>query len=703
MNKELVLKVNRINSHLIEDDATENIIKLHEERNRLNSQLRTIQDNVDQIYSQLTTTDFSQESNVTQESLKGKLNSYYDERLNIENQLLNIIDNIHQAKNSVNGIANSKYRIRGVTDTSDRYDSSTESPIIDFLHSTFGRNCDLIGLDVEYKYKSISKDTTSVSNNSNTIFTDWNKLSNIERERYIRFNVENNSYDIVFSNYNTTSNVIKWNQIDIPINQGEDVIVRIRYKYNIGQPFINLYTPWSDEITIQFPVEYTETTEIKSILDTNQEDVNNSKFVRTLINEGYQEHITNKIIDNSQVFYHMPENIYSGFNTNENKMISLKDKLTLMNNDLVEYKTTINNILNSNYKVYLEWENNSVELSNLTANNIVINDVINGTGNSFIKKELNIIIKNLGNVPIKLYSIFPGEINTSLLEADHTYYNQYYSTYDRVPLLIKGSPVLSECLLPQHLGQWIYFRQTNPFTNDSLYFDEIYQRNDDINAFNNGEQATFEGSLENYIGINNKQVLLPYRRRNKSYLEYSTNTGFLDLSNNSVQYYYDDINVKYIENYYKYSNIDTSLNEYIMKYENLTKTNSDGSIVYMSNKDSIDTTINNFKGDINNYNGAFFIPELIDKTQILCTTNKENQYYVLDSGKSISIPLLFEYFLVSSSGSIETIKKTLAFDIRTSMVRDIEHYIISIEAKYDYTQSSATSQSYTLLNDSLSE
>ena len=213
MNDELVLKVNRINNHLIEDDATENIIKLHEERNRLNSQLRTIQDNVDQIYSQLTTTDFSQESNVTQESLKSKLNSYYDERLNIENQLLNIIDNIHQAKNNVQGISNAKYRVRGVTDTSDRYDSSTESPIISFLHSTFGKDCDLIGLDVEYKYKSISKDTTSVSSDSNTIFTDWNKLSNIERERYIRFNVENNSYDIVFSNYNTTSNINEKNLI----------------------------------------------------------------------------------------------------------------------------------------------------------------------------------------------------------------------------------------------------------------------------------------------------------------------------------------------------------------------------------------------------------------------------------------------------------------------------------------------------------
>lgn len=705
MNKELVVKVDRINSHLIEDDATENIIKLHEERNRLNTQLRTIQDNVDQIYSQLTTTDFSQESNITQESLKGQLNSYYDERLSVENQLLNIIDNIHQAKNTIKGISDSKYRIRGITDTSDRYDSSTESPIISFLHSTFGRTCDIIGLDVEYKYKSISKDTTSVSNSSNNIFTDWNKLSNIERERYIKFDVDKNSYEIVFSNYNTTSNVIKWNQIDIPINQGEDVIIRIRYKYNIGQPFINLYTPWSDEITVQFPVEYTETTEIKSILDTNQEDVNNSKFVRTLIKDGYQEHINNKIIDNSQVFYHMPENIYSGFNTNENKMISLKDKLTLMNNDLVEYKTTINNILNSNYKVYLEWENNSIELSNLTVNNIVINDVINGTSNSFIKKELNIIIKNEGNVPIKLYSIFPGEIDTLLLEADHTYYNQYYSTYDRVPLLIKGSSKLSDCVLGQHLGQWIYFRQTNPFTNESLYLDETYQKNSDMTSFNNGTYATFEGSLKDYIGKENKQVLLPYRKRIKSELDFLNNVGFLDMSNSNIEYYHNttnDYNYNYFKDYYKYSNIDSLSNNYIMKFENLIMSNNDGSTSYMTKDDSINS-INGFSGKLKDYNGAFFIPELYDKTQILCTTNKENQYYVLDSGKSVSIPLLFEYFLVSSNVSVETIKKTLAFDIKTSTVRDIEHYIISIEAKYDYTQSNATLQSYSLLNDSLSE
>ena len=714
MDEDLVLSVSRINDHLIDDEMSKNIISLHEQKNEINSQLRTIQDNVDQIYSQLTTTDFTQESLVTQDSLRSNLKENYSQRVDLEKQLLAIIDNINQEKQNTLGLADSKYRIRGVTNSADKYDSSMESPIVSYLHSTFGDTVEIIGLDVEYKYKSINKNTTSVTSKSNILFTDWNKMNNIERERYLKFDSSTNSYSIMFSNYNTTSNIIKWNQIDIPITQGEDVIIRIRYKLNIGQPFINLYTPWSSEITMTFPEEFTETTELASIIDTNDDDVVNARFLKTLINDGYQEHINNKVIDNAQIYYHMPENIYSGFNTAENKFISLKDKLIEINNDMTTYKAAIDNEVNSKYEVILEWDNNSLQLSNMTNNNIVINELINGTTDTFVKKQMNIVIRNVGSTPIKLYSILPGNIDTPLLYSDNQYLNEYIKDYERVPILVKGSSIPSESIMPQYLGQWIYFRENNPYTHQSLYYNDYIQRQNDVSSVIQKSRATFVGQLNKYLNVDNKQALLPYRKRYDVGSSISSNTwGFLTIndSTSSYQIGYDEsdnvYNYNSIDKYFLYDNVDNSNNSYILKYEHFLNTtlNNENDNRYLSNNVSLSDFIQGLsKSNVYEYNGAFFIPELISRTQLLCDTIETNQYKIIDIGKSLSIPILYEYFLTGSDNvSNVQISKTLAFDLRPSLLKETDHYIITVTAKYDYSQITASIQNNVSLQESIAD
>ena len=703
-NSELVLNVSRINTHLIDDETSKDIINLHTQKNELNSQLRSVQDNVDQIYTQLTTTDFSQESSITQESLRSKLNEYYNERLNLEKQLLSIVDSINLAKSGVIGLDQSKYRIRGVTDANDKNDSAIESPIISFLHNNFGYNCDIIGLDIEYKYKTANKDSNTILNSNSTIFTDWNHQSNIERERYLEFDPNTNKYKISFSNYNALSNVVKWNQIDIPINQGEDVVIRIRYKYNIGQPFINLYTPWSNEITIPFPTELTESTEISSILDSNDDDVVSAKFIKTLINDGYEEHVTNKIVDNSQVFYHMPENIYSGFNTAENNLISLKDKLIDMNNEITSYKASIDNELNSNYEVILEWDNTSIQLSNMTNNNIVINELINGVFDTFIKKKMNLIIKNTGSTPIKLYSIFPGNIDTTLLDSSNKYFDDIIINYERVPLLVEGSNVPSESILPQYMGQWIYFRQNNPFTSYPLYYNDSNQNEADIEQVSQGYKPKYNGQLSKYINVENKQALLPYRNRGNiinstnywGYLSYDPNLKKATYKIGSVES--SDSLYASIKDLYLYENCDNTNNEYLLKYEHIYNSVNN---TYLNDTTSISDFVNKISKPLRMFDGAFLIPELISRTQILCDSKESNQYKLLDVGKMVSIPILFEYFLENTDNTNVSITKTLAFDLKTSLMREPDHYILSVTAKYDYSQTNASSQSYSNIIDGI--
>lgn len=725
-----VLSVQKINNHLMDDVTSENILKLHTEKSEINIQLQNLQANINDTYNQLVTTDFSTNTSVTQESLRSKLDEYYNQRRILQNQQISIVDNINVLKGNVKSMEHPKFRIRGNSNVKD---------FENYLHDNFNNKCDIIGLEIEYKYKSINSDTTNVTIINSSVFTDWNRCINIDKERKIVFD-ENGNYTIQYENYDDITNIVKWNQFDIPITQGEDVVIRIRYKYSIGQPFINFYTPWSDEITMVFPPELNEETDITSVLSTNDNDTTTAKFNNTLISDGYQEHITNKIIDNSQVFYHMPENIYSGFNTNENKLISLKDKLNSMTSDLNEYKNLIMNELNSNYKVYLEYDNLSIELSNSTENIISINADTNGNNNSFVKKNMNIIIKNTGTTDIKLYSIFPGNINIPLLLTSEQFYDRYILDYERVPLLFGESNVPSETIYLQRLGQWIYFRQTNPYSKKDYYYNNHNINQNDLNILNitsnrlgatgNYEELSEdeikqysckfstvylpsnyntdkpdelnELTSEGYLKKDNKQVLLGYRSRsntiNKANVKYKWQT--ISKNENSYVVNKSDLNIE--EDYGvkdindKYNKLNNKFfipitenyrnNNYLLCYEHIVKTktnNNSTKYIYLSENDNIssfitdnNTSITGFS-DINACTGAFFIPKLVTENDLLCDKFTTNQYKELQVGKSLSIPVIFEYYLNEETSKIT---KTIAFDLKSSPIRNLDHYIISVTA-----------------------
>ena len=210
----------------------------------------------------------------------------------LTSQKINIVDNINIYRNDVKNYAKSKFRIRGVTDPTE---------VIAYLKSSYGDKTDVIGIDIRYKYVTATKETSNNVNIGSTVFTDWVKQPSIERQRKLVYK-NTSSYYIDYVNYNDVTNPIKWNQIDIPIMQGEDVILQVRYKLNVGQPFIDLYTPWSSEITQEFPSEMKEITELSSIIQNNENDTISAIFNKTLINDGYTKHISGRLIENDNAY-----------------------------------------------------------------------------------------------------------------------------------------------------------------------------------------------------------------------------------------------------------------------------------------------------------------------------------------------------------------------------------------------------------------
>ena len=783
-----VMHVTRINKHIINDESSQNIKSLHEQKSQLNSQLRAIQNNIDTVYEQLTNTDFSQEISISQESLRTTLNEYYNQRSTMQEQLLGVIDNINILKGDVaNDLSDkAKYRIRGITNI-DSFET--------YLHEHYSFKLNIIGCDIEYRYKSLNSSLSNLESTYNTVFTPWNKQSVIERERVITFDPETNVSKIEFVSSNTADDSIKWNQIDIPITNGESVIVRIRYKYNLGQPFIDLYTPWSNDITIDFPAEFVDSSSVDDILDENNSDLVSNKFIRTLIKEGYQDHNNNKIIDNSVVYYHMPENIYSGFNTPENKLISLKDKLTELTNELTEYKSMIDNELGTSYRVYIEYDNNSIELHNDTSNSLMINELQGKSVNSFIKKEMNIIIKNTGTTPIKLYSIFPGNVNTPLLLTNKQFYNQYIVNYERVPMYLKGAATRYESICAQTLGQWIYFRQTDPYMYTDLYFNSLGQRNNDVYSviYNlvgktdkmNSKLSWTSGYYKDYINKNNMQPLLGYRKRsvyaddmlwdsnygttttenwgtieenligglvfskedNTPTVDKETGTitseMLFDITNsaNMLQLFreYNELVNKYGIDYFIYDAIGTKTIQHVDEsgtiYTDISDTSNiiDSQYVYTDNKENkwigkyshFVGTNNSSETDENDYvyltenddislfikdkmhsntteealNGAFLYPELTSKELVKCDVTEGRQYKTIEVGKSISVPVVFEYYLNGTSN--RSITKTISFDLRTSLFNDPINYTLSIKAQHNLSLATTDTANQISLYDEL--
>ena len=686
-NAEDILQVVPINKHLIDDSTTQEIINLHNQKGELNNKLTSINANIDDLYNTLTNTDWSQEVANSQLSIRKKLDEYYVERTQITTQLSNVVDSIN-AKSVVKYDEDLKYRIRGILNT---------KTLEDYISSNY-TNAVIIGIDAEYKYKSNYSTTTSLSSINENTFTDWNKYNVKDKERYIDFNDFTNAIELKWLNENSTDNIIKWNQIDIPINQNEEVVFRVRYKYNIGQPFIDLYTPWSNEETFVFPEEYKEMVQLSEIINENAADTNTSNFNKTLINDGYSEHINNKFVSGNQVFYHMPENIYSGFNTSENNLLSLKDKLLEMSNNLEKYKDILEESNRKKYAVYLEFDNQVIELFSGSINRININDT--NITDTFIKKHIRLIIKNTGENSVKFYSLFPGNSNITLIEDNRDSYARNIGNYERVPIIINDE------MTPQYLGQWLYFRQNNPYTKEDVYLNENSQNIQD--KLNVDGMLVFEKISSDYKAQNNSQILYPYKEHSGFNVSLSKNIwqGLKYVEDEQgyrmVEYTWNkivnsstiDYSNKTLENFYKYENTKPGSNNYLMRFEDIKYVDKN-KVVYLSENDIIsdfknagETYLDN---TIQDFNGAFLYPDIQHKNNIIIdnTEINPNNSISLDVGKDLTIPLTFEYCLNNTTGDnskpISTIKKSIYFDLKDSLFVDPKSFLIEITVNNNYS------------------
>jgi hypothetical protein len=218
------------------------------------------------------------DTNITQ--LSNELISY--------KSLINVLINFSKANPQI--LVEPKYRIRGF------FEIPQGNPITDADSAPLQQN---VQFEIQHRY--IRNDGTgnaltthtlvdsSTGQNITGVFSDWNPT--LTPVKIKTFNSTTGIYEWVDENIANGEDV-NINQVDIPIQKGEKVQVRIRTISEAGWPLNPLKSDWSETVTIEFPSNLASQNQFYEILAGANAEETAIKLQETLDSAGVETHLS---------------------------------------------------------------------------------------------------------------------------------------------------------------------------------------------------------------------------------------------------------------------------------------------------------------------------------------------------------------------------------------------------------------------------
>lgn len=519
------LHVVRINNHLNNSSSIKNIRNSYKQKIELQKQLDNIQLKIDNINNELGNISFDDTTGI-RSTYMNQLKDLISEKTQLKSSIESITNTIAESSNNSEvPIENAKYRIRGFFDYSNFLSGDKE----------YLRN-HVKGIRVQYRYKTIDQEQGyAVSIKDKFIFSDWIDMKYFDRELIPDYSADGNGYKFKIQDNNDKVNEPSFNQIDIPISQGETVDIRLKMVYDFGAPFVFTTSDWSDIVNIKFPEEFLKDIQIIDIIKENNNEIETNKFHNIIKNEGITSHIDNQLKDQDIIYYHKPENIASGFYTSERRVIPLKDKLTDFDIAISELRDEIIGSSAESLKISIQHSESNIELHPYQLHDIFVasydsfnlkNNLTDVTQNGLysvdqkgvVRTSLNISIANNSNHIIKLFSMFPGSRDTQLAKL----INKKFDVSNYIPFNKPGLNIDKGVWFthPEYDGITTSIQGANQF----MYF-RIKDVNDGASYYEEGEQ----GISKNILSLE------------KSYIKYQNNT----TNTKTFAYMYPNIEHRY--------------------------------------------------------------------------------------------------------------------------------------------------------------
>ena len=455
------IKVTLINKHMSNSETVSEIYNLYKQKEDYKIELSSVQKQIDEINALLSSLSF-EDTTTSRTIYTDQLSDLNSKKKDLTSSIADCIQRITIASTDTDTpVENPKYHIRGFFD----YEKYLKDNSID-KHK-------VIKIDVQYRYKNANRvtgnaETIGKIGDNPAIFSDWNIMQSFTDERHPIFDYSKYKFE---TNGDTSSvNVPSFNQIDIPISQGETVDIRLRVVYAIGYPFVKTTSEWSDIVNVEFPVELRKNVTVLDIIKENNSDTTKEAFRGYLDKYGVVEHVSDKLIDQNITYFHQPEHIASGFYTEERRVIPLRDKLQTLTNDVMTIKDEVFGTTSENLLVTLSDGESEVIVNPHANNTFILKDYSSSDKNKDGAVETVLTLKvqnNSTTSTVKLFSMFPGNYNDALTDTTRSKFenSDFVNGGICVPLYIDSK----NNFIPQELNQWIYFRIKDPYTGDMYY------------------------------------------------------------------------------------------------------------------------------------------------------------------------------------------------------------------------------------------
>ena len=503
-------KVIQINKHLTENDSIKKVKQLQQTKIVANETLKKLDDTI--VLKRSAVAGKKYASVIQRDRDRNELRSLIDNR-NAETKLYgSLVNQIQTVASDANIPAiTPKFRVRGFWNIPEPKVVAETIPqeIVQFI--------------VQYRYLSTTGKTSDVAqipfNEDGTkktgIFSNWNEIKTGVRER-----VKDETTGKFYWGPTAVEDgqAVNFNQLDIPIQKGEVIDVRIKSVSEAGFPANPIVSEWSDVVRIEFPEGELDSTNISTLVSENQTESATVRINEELESRGVYSHISDAFIANEKYFAHTSTSIASGFLSAEQTPISLFDKLTELQNKVTSLQETISGI-KGELTIKLVTEEGTVVNINRNTNNKVfagyyneeVADLTVKKGH-IVNKTFKLLLENTNATQLELIARIIGDrsqpVFRSSADSSDAVINEfgidpistgipekvvndtYYTTeakYDIVPIqyqnvdatsliLTAGStPVEYNSNAPyqsaQRRGQFIYSRFMDISNENKLYID----------------------------------------------------------------------------------------------------------------------------------------------------------------------------------------------------------------------------------------